>query len=157
MADGEGGGYRSTVSMLLLLRSTIDEVHRHLAEAGYDDVRPAHGFAFQRLAPNGASGNELAEHLGITKQAASEMIDYLEGRGYVARRPNPTDGRGKIVELTARGWACVAAGETAFTAVERRWEQVLGADRVASLLGDLRRLVDASGVGTPPLRLRPVW
>lgn len=145
------------MSMLLLLRATIDEVHRHLAEAGYDDLRPAHGFAFQRLAPNGASGNELAEHLGITKQVVSEMIDYLEWRGYVARRPDHTDGRGKIVELTTRGWACVAVAEAAFTAVERRWEQILGTDRVAPLRGDLRRLVDASGAGTPPLRLRPVW
>ena len=157
MADGEGGGYESTVSMLLLLRSTIDEVHRQLADGGYDDIRPAHGFAFQRLAANGASGNELAEHLGVTKQAASEMIDYLEGRGYVARRPDPSDRRGKIVELTARGWACVAAAEAAFANVERRWAQVLGTDRVASLRGDLRCLVEAAGAGTPPLRLRPVW
>lgn len=49
-----------------------------MAALGYDDVRPAPGFAFQRIAPHSATGNELAEFLDITKQAASEMVDYLE-------------------------------------------------------------------------------
>ncbi len=75
------------LAFLLLLgsRTVIDYLHKHMAALGYDDVRPAHGFAFQRIAPNGATGNELAEFLGITKQAASEMVDYLEQRGYVVR------------------------------------------------------------------------
>ena len=78
MADQPAGGYELAVLLMLALRALVDEVHTRLAAAGFDDLRPAHGFAFQRLAPDGATGNDLAEHLGITKQAASVMIDYLE-------------------------------------------------------------------------------
>ncbi len=157
MADHPTGGYELVVLFMLALRAMVDEVHARLAAAGFDDLRPAHGFAFQRLAPDGATGNELAAHLGITKQAASVMIDYLEEHGYVARRPDPRDGRGKIVVLTARGWDCIGAAESVFADVERRWADIVGADRIAGLRADLRRIVADAGIGDPPLRLRPVW
>ncbi len=157
MADQPDSGYELAALLLLALRALVDEAHARLATVGFDDIRPAHGFAFQRLAPNGATGNDLAAHLGITKQAASVMIDYLEEHGYVARRPDPRDGRGKIVVLTARGWDCIRAAEAIFADVERRWADIVGADRVAGLRDDLRRIVAAAGADAPPLRLRPVW
>lgn len=156
MADQPAGGYELPVLLLLALRAMVDEVHARLAAAGFDDIRPAHGFAFQRLAPDGATGNDVAEHLGITKQAASVMIDYLEEHGYVARRPDPRDGRGKIVVLTARGWDCIRAAEAVFTDIEGRWAGIVGADRIVELRADLRRIVADVGLGALPLRLRPV-
>ncbi len=157
MVDQPAGGYELTVLFTLALRALVDEVHTRLAAAGFVDIRPAHGFAFQRLAPSGATGNELAEHLGITKQAASEMVDYLEIRGYVVRQPHPRDGRGKIVVLTTRGWKCIRTAEGFFADIERRWEEIVGAERMAELRADLRRIVLAAGAGGPPPRLRPVW
>ncbi len=68
-------GYDLTLLLLLGSRTMIDTLHEHLAARGYDDLRPAHGFVFRRLAPDGATGNELAEFLVMTKQAASEMVD----------------------------------------------------------------------------------
>jgi hypothetical protein len=79
-------GYELTLFLMLGSRTIIDDLHQRLAQLGYNDVRPAHGFAFQRIAPDGATGNELAEFLDITKQAASEMVDYLEKHGYL-RQP----------------------------------------------------------------------
>jgi DNA-binding MarR family transcriptional regulator len=146
-----------TILFLLAARSTVEEVHTRLAAAGFDGLRPAHGFAFQRLAPDGATGTELAEHLGITKQAASVMIDYLEERGYVARHPDLSDGRGKVVVLAARGWACIRAAERIFADVERRWTQTLGAAEMARPRADLRHLIAAEGLAGPPLRLYPTW
>ncbi len=59
--------------------------------------------------------------------------------------------------LTARGWDCIQAAETIFADVERRWADVVGADRIARLRANLRRIVADAGAGAPPLRLRPVW
>ncbi len=157
MTDRPGGGYDLTVLLLLTVHALIDEVHTRLAAAGFDDIRPAHGFAFQRLAPDGATGNDVAAHLGITKQAASTMLDYLEQHGYVERRADPRDGRGKLVVLTARGWACVEAAEVVFADVERRWAQDTGVDQIDALRMILRRIVAAAGADSLPLRLRPVW
>ncbi len=84
------------------LRRRCHQLQQRMADAGSGDVRPAHGFAFSRLAPDGATGQDLAGHLGVTRSAASQMIDELEQRGYVRRLPHPTDRRGKLVALTGR-------------------------------------------------------
>lgn len=137
-------------------RLAVDELHKELAAQGFDDVRPSHGFVFMRLAPGGATGIELAEYMGITKQAASLIVDELEKRGYVRRQPHPSDRRGKLIVLTERGWGCIEATERIFTAIERRWSALLGPDRMETLRVDLRRLV-ASAPDGAPVRLRPVW
>ncbi|MBO0778196.1 MAG: MarR family transcriptional regulator [Ktedonobacteraceae bacterium] len=149
--------YDLTMLLLLGSRTMIDELHRHLATLGYDDVRPVHGFAFQRIAPHGATGNEIAEFLDITKQAASEMVDYLERRGYVVRQPHPTDRRGKIVTLTSRGWNCIREVETILTRLEAQWTAIIGAKRMEELRNDLRRLVTAANSGVLPQKFRPLW
>ncbi|MGV9572875.1 MarR family transcriptional regulator, partial [Streptomyces nigra] len=52
-------------------------IHDGVVGRGFDGVRPAHGFAFARLAPDGATVTELATHLGVTKQAASQLVDEI--------------------------------------------------------------------------------
>lgn len=150
-------GYELTILLARGFRAVIDEVHARLDERGFSDVRPAHGFVFQRLTPSGATGNQLAAHLGISKQAASQMVDYLEEHGYVARMPHPRDGRGKIVVLSERGWACIRAGEAVFTEIEARWTALLGPERMRDLRADLRLLVSSTGEETHPSPFRPVW
>ncbi|GLI10264.1 MarR family transcriptional regulator [Paenibacillus tyrfis] len=157
MDNKSSGGYELTVLMSLGFRAAIDELHRQLASSGFEDVRPAHGFVFQRLAPHGATGNEIAEHMGITKQAASQMIDYLEEHGYVKRHSHPRDGRGKIVVLTERGWGCIQATERIFAGIERRWTDLLGRERMDELRTDLRRLIQAAAEEGHPVHFRPVW
>ncbi|HMA34626.1 MAG TPA: MarR family transcriptional regulator [Chloroflexia bacterium] len=156
MVDDRPIGTDDLVTLLgLAFRAAVDELHSHLAAAGYGDIRPAHGFAFKCLAPDGASGNELAAYLGISKQAASQMVDYLVQHGYVVRQPHPRDGRGRIVVLTARGWACIRTVEAIFATLEQEWAQQLGAGRMATLRADLYRLGAQEEGG--PRRLRPVW
>jgi DNA-binding MarR family transcriptional regulator len=149
--------YNLTFLLALGFRTVIDDLHKHLAALGYDDVRPAHGFAFQRLAPNGATGNEVAEFLDITKQAASEMVDYLEQHGYVTRQPHPTDRRGKIITLTARGWGCIRETEAILSHLEAQWATIIGIQHMEELRADLRKLVTVANGGTLPQKFRPTW
>nr|BFE69386.1 MarR family winged helix-turn-helix transcriptional regulator [Actinoplanes digitatis] len=117
---------------------------------GFDDLRPAHGFAFVRLSGDGATVGQLAEHLNVTKQAASQMIEELVTKGYVTRRPHPDDARARLVVLTPKGWACTRAADEAATELLRPWAAALGPERLAALRADLARL------GTPG-RVRPIW
>jgi DNA-binding MarR family transcriptional regulator len=135
----------------------IDDLHTELAKLGYGDLRPAHGFAFQLLSAGGATGNELAEHLGVTKQAASQMVDYLEEHGYVVRHPHPTDKRGKLILLTQKGWDGIQTVEAIFATLENRWTAILGPEHMKILRTDLHRLVAASKSDIVPHRLRPAW
>ncbi|WP_253888133.1 MarR family winged helix-turn-helix transcriptional regulator [Actinokineospora diospyrosa] len=142
--------------LAMAFRTVMDEVHESLAAEGFDDVRPAHGFVFQYLSHRqaGATAVELGVHLGVTKQAAVQLVDELEARGYVERRPHPTDRRSRMVVLAPRGWACVASVVRRWNEIEARWVDLIGADQVDHLRADLQRIVTASGQA---VALRPVW
>lgn len=136
---------------------SINELHDRLSELGFDDIRPVHGFMFKCINPNGATGIELAEYLGITKQAVSKMVDYLEQCGYVIRKAHPTDNRGKIIVLTERGWLVVKAKEKILTEIEQRWIETVGVERLQMLKEDLTKLIHEANEGNLPKRVRPIW
>jgi DNA-binding MarR family transcriptional regulator len=157
MANQPSGSYEFTILLALSFSAITDGLHQQLAKKGYNDVRPVHGFLFQRIAARGATGNEIAEHLGVTKQAASQMIEYLEQQSYIVRKPHPLDGRGKLVTLTERGWSCVRATEEIFASIEQRYAEIVGDERMEMLKADLRQLIHTLSDGSAPPRLRPVW
>lgn len=43
---------------------------------------------------------DLSSHLGITGPAVTNAVDRLERAGHLRRRPNPDDGRSRLIELT---------------------------------------------------------
>ncbi len=150
--------YELVILMMMALRSQLDELHLELAQAGYEDVRPLHGFIFQLLATRGsATGQEIAEHLGVSKQAASQTIEFLEERSYISRQPLPGDKRGKLVLLTERGWSCIRQVERILAGQQSNWEGVLGRAEVNKLRTSLSRLVKAAYGDIAPNRLRPIW
>jgi MarR family transcriptional regulator for hemolysin len=57
----------------------------------------------------GATVSEVAEHIGLTAPSASKLIEGLVRRGYLRRRPDPTDRRKSIVVATVRGARAVQA------------------------------------------------
>jgi DNA-binding MarR family transcriptional regulator len=138
------------VLLLSAARALVDGVDAGVRARGFTDLRPAHGFAFVRLAGDGATVGQLAEHLDVTKQAASQMVEELVTKGYVERRPHPDDARARLIVLTAKGWACTRAADEAATELLRPWANTLGPQRLAALRADLSRLAT-------PGRVRPSW
>ncbi|MCU1641166.1 MAG: hypothetical protein JWN03_1441 [Nocardia sp.] len=136
--------------MLLLAAAAqvTDAVNRGVVAAGFTDVRPAHGFAFVRMVPNGAAVGEIAEHLGVTKQAASQLVDELVKRGYAERNPHPHDARARLITLTERGWACTRAADAAAAQFTEHWARSLGPAAVVELRNMLAHVVT-------PGRVRP--
>ena len=127
-------------SLLATSAALVDSIHAGVVARGYDDVRPTHGFAFVLLSHRPATVNDLAGHLGVTKQAASQLVDDLEAKGYVRRRVNPDDARSRLIELSDKGWACTRAAQAAATDAVREWTKILGAQRVRALTADLSRI-----------------
>jgi DNA-binding MarR family transcriptional regulator len=121
----------------ILLRAPFQEVVRRvsaeLAEAGFDDLRPAHTAVFQHIAPDGSRLTDLAERAQITKQSMGYLVDYLEQRGYLERRPDPSDRRAALVCLTDRGWAQIHAAMAIIRTVEQEWTHALGTQRMRQL------------------------
>jgi DNA-binding MarR family transcriptional regulator len=139
-----------TALVLAAGNALVDGIQAGVVARGFADVRPAHGFAFARLAPAGATVSELALHLGMTRQAAGQLVDDLEAKGYLQRRPHPDDGRARLVVLTDRGWACTRAAEQAAAETIKIWADALGENRLRALRDDLIRVAPAGP-------LRPTW
>lgn len=145
-------------SMLALtFRAIMDHIHERLAAEGFADVRPAHGFAFHFLSHYpGATAVEIGLHLGITKQAAVQLVDELEKRGYVDRKPHLTDRRSRSITLTSRGWQCISRVVELSREAEARWSELVGEERLTQLRQDLVAFVE-DAARARPVTLRPVW
>ena len=87
-----GDSWATAVGVLRLASQLVDGIEEGLARRGFGDVRPAHGFAFARISEGDATTAHVAEHLGITKQAAGQLVEYLVDHGYVMRRLDKRDG-----------------------------------------------------------------
>ncbi len=126
--------------------------------AGYGDLRPVHGFALQVITRAGAvTASELAERLGVTKQATSQLVEQLARRGYVSRVAHPGGGRRRLLTLTARGEQHLRDAGRILHDVERELTRDIAAQRLAETRHDLITLV-RSGVPSPEVPpLRPLW
>jgi DNA-binding MarR family transcriptional regulator len=138
------------VAVLRVASQLVEGIQEGVVRRGFDDVRPVHGFAFARISAGDATTADVAAHLGVTKQAAAQLVEYLVARGYVQRSPDPRDGRARLLALTARGWACTTAAQEAAAQTLEVWRQRLGAPVFAELQAALGAVVE-------PGRLRPMW
>jgi DNA-binding MarR family transcriptional regulator len=129
-------------------RILVDELHEGLAEAGYPDIRPAHGNVFGHIRKEGSRLTELAERAQLTKQTMGYLVDYLEERGYVGREPDPGDKRAKIVRLTDDGRELIGVAREIMGRIEARWVRLLGEDRMEQLRELLTQLNTLAGKRT---------
>lgn len=97
----------SPTSLGLLLRLVHQRwtlaVHEALDDAGFGDIRPPHANVFTFVPPEGIQVSDLTRLAHVRKQTMAQAIDELERLGYVERRPDPSDRRGRLVFLTPRG------------------------------------------------------
>ena len=97
-----------------------------------------------QIIDRGFSG-ELAEAAQLTKQTLGSILDQLERAGYVARVPDPSDGRGRLVTITAAGRELIELSLPVVKAIEAAWAEHLGPTRTRQLreaLSDLRTITD---------------
>jgi len=131
--------------------SVVDGLQRRLPDAGFPDLRPAHCLSVLRVIDTtGTRPSELARRAGVSPQAMAEFVRYLEGRGYVKRVGDATDGRVRIVKPTRRGQEAVAASRAAFAAIEANWTRQLGTNRMAQLRRMLGEVASLSAQGSNP-------
>jgi DNA-binding MarR family transcriptional regulator len=135
------------VGLLLFIpyRAMENRVFAALAAAGFDDFTPAQARVMQRIGPDGTRLTELAEAAQVTKQTASFLVDQLERTGYVARTPDPSDARARLVRIADRGAAAQPIAAAAVAEVETEWRAHLGErdwNRLRGALGRLREITD---------------
>jgi DNA-binding MarR family transcriptional regulator len=74
-----------------------------LAASGYNDLPPEGWWAVDALAHGGSDATVLVTVMGISRQAASKLVETLVIAGYVSRGADDRDRRRVRLTLTARG------------------------------------------------------
>ncbi|GHJ17089.1 MULTISPECIES: MarR family winged helix-turn-helix transcriptional regulator [unclassified Micromonospora] len=107
------------------------------------EVSPGQARALGVLLRHGAlRPGALAEHLHIAPRSATEVVDGLQERGLVERRPDPGDRRATLVAPTAEGERVGAAIRAARATEAERFFGALDPGDRAELTRILRRLRD---------------
>ncbi len=139
-----GGKPMNTIAMLGRAYSLLGfKIVDGVVGAGYPQ-KPSHSAVFAQIKPDGSRLTDLARGANMTPQAMGELVDELEELGYVVRRPDPSDRRAKLITLTAKGRACIAAGNATIEGLENRITEALGERGHRQLRRLLQKLLDAS-------------
>lgn len=127
----------------LLAATAGPRLRAAFASAGLDGIRPAQAVALVPLAGGGLHASDLADRLGVSRQAVAQVISALERHGYVTRASNPDDARTRIIELTGRGGQVLRVMRTNAGDLEKTWGAVLGERRLGELRETLQMLLAA--------------
>jgi DNA-binding MarR family transcriptional regulator len=120
-------------------------IREALADIGCDDMPRNGSYVVGAIARTGAPLGHIVEWLGVSKQAAGQLIDTLVTRGYLDRSVDSEDRRRLIVRLTERGEAAAAVIRSAVDGVDAALVERVGADRVEDTRATLACLVLRSG------------
>jgi DNA-binding MarR family transcriptional regulator len=137
-------------------RQLIDGLHDQLQIRGWTDVRPAFGFVLLAARDQPTSVTELAELMGMTKQAASKLVDAMVSSGYIQRGTDPQDARQRPVTLTGGGEELLSAVEQVYAELEDGWAKLIGSSHLDRMRRDLVHILSDPGNGQLP-PVRPPW
>jgi len=103
-------------------------------------VRSYSVLALASDASGGLSQRELAEFLRLDPSQVVTLVDDLQRRGLVDRRPDPVDRRANVVIATPAGLALYERAVAAAESAELEVHAALNAEERAQLAGLLRRV-----------------
>lgn len=115
-------------------------IRAHLAAAGFDDLPRNGPFVLGGMGSHRGSAVDMIRSLGVTRQAASQLIDTLVLRGYLRREINAADRRCVNIVLTERGQAAAEAIRAGIEQVETELARMISAAELAGLRAGLAAL-----------------
>lgn len=109
---------------------------------GEDWIRPSHTNLFPHIPFDGIRLTDLADRLGVTKQAAQVLVDDLVQGGFLERVPDPDDGRAKLIRWSERGRQGLAHGVGFLQELEEELGAEIGDADLARTHDTLLGLID---------------
>ena len=124
------------------------ETVRRMQARGVSDMQPSFPRLLGNLDTDGTRLGALARRMGTSRQAASQLLQQIEAKGFVLRDADPDDKRGVIVRFTPRGRRALAMAIESMMEIEEEYEKILGNkgfENLKKLLGRLLAKVDVGG------------
>src|SRR4029079_9695173 len=104
-------------------------------------VRVAHTTLLPHVDLEGTRLTDLASRLGVTKQAAGQLVDELVEMGMLERAPDPDDARAKLVRFSKRGKSALFDGLAVLKELETEIEEQIGKASLRDLHESLTTIV----------------
>jgi DNA-binding MarR family transcriptional regulator len=124
-------------------------IRANFAASGFDDIPKLGPRLLGGMHRFDSQPTDIAGDFGISKQAASKLVDTLVVRGYLERAVDPADRRRIVLSLTERGHAAAETSWEATDRIDRELEEAVGAEAVRQMRATLGTLVglrfDAEG------------
>ena len=132
--------------IVALLGYVFDGIRRELTQTLPDrsGLRPSQLRLLSLTPADGMRVTDLAERVGMTKQALGEFANDLEERGLLESVRDPADRRVRILRPTQQGRRAVSAGELVITELEAQWRERLGTAKWEQLRSLLRETAELS-------------
>jgi DNA-binding MarR family transcriptional regulator len=123
---------QSTLQLLFKASRLLDEqaLQRIATKSGEPRLRRSHTSLLPHIDLAGTRITELAERLGVTKQAVSQLVDELEALNLLARIPDPDDARARRVTFTERGRKGLLEGLQVLRTLELELGEAIGDKRM---------------------------
>ena len=140
----EAAKRESTLQLLFKAARLADEeaLRRISLVPGRPALRRSHTALLPHIDLEGTRVTELAERLGVSKQAVSQLLDDLESCGVVARTVDPADARAKRVVFTALGKKGLLEGLAVLGALEADLTRALGPKVMTGLRDGVLAVID---------------
>lgn len=87
----------------------------------FPDIRFPHLQIWGNVGVDGIRLTELADRANLSLAACSELVNELQGLGYLERQPDPTDGRAKLIHPTTKGRRLLDAAGRRVGEIEAEW------------------------------------
>ena len=119
-------------------------IRRALNEAGFDDIAKNGIFVLGAIHRGGAPLADIIAALGVSKQAAGQLVDALVLRGYLERAVDDEDRRRLTVTLSERGREAAKIARAAGERIETALAKKVGREYLAHTRATLLALIAQS-------------
>ncbi|WP_433166447.1 MarR family winged helix-turn-helix transcriptional regulator [Kribbella sp. CA-247076] len=109
---------------------------------GHLELKPAHNVVFATLTRDGSRAADMAARAGITRQSMGEVIRELVALDILEMRPDPEDGRAKLVTYTEHGIEVASDGYNHLKDLEERFAAEFGEEDYNTARDVLARIAD---------------
>jgi DNA-binding MarR family transcriptional regulator len=117
--DKVNAGYIETLIGYNARRTALAVIEMFLQRMAAYQLRPVDFSVASLIVHNpGITSRQLCSTLGILPPNLVGLVNTLEKRGLICKRPHPNDGRANGLHATAAGIALLKEAETAATALE---------------------------------------
>lgn len=144
MDEFDGQKRRSFLQVLFKAARLANEssLQRLRERSGQDWLRVSHTRLFPHIPFDGIRLTDLADRLGVSKQAVQVLVDDLTEAGMVDRVPDPEDGRAKLIRWSEQGRDGLRDGVGMLDELAAELIDVVGDDAFTTTHQTLLALVD---------------